>query len=687
MNDAPISSEDMIITGKSDDRTVISSALKEIGMWDNYFSQNRVRGRDDMLFLYQDQWTLTERSELQRLSKPPMTVNKMYDIFRKIVGEQRRNTPNLMIRSLTGKASQKSIDLRSDIVRSIAYDSKNDIVYQTAFSSALSRGFGAFLIYTDYESPNSFNQVIKYKAINYPERCFWDSRANDPTKSDANHAGMIHMFTHEEFRAMYPDKEIPTSFSTTSLMGLDWLTRQNIVLCDYYVKEFFTKTIVQLQNGKVMDEKEYKKLKKEYEKMVSIYPQAVTEFPMPEVHMTRRAMDNKVWLYKLSCEDVIEKKEWPSRHIPLIFVDGDSYYIDGRQYTRSFIHDAKDAQRFLNYLASDIAAQFKNSRREQWMATIKNIEGQEKIWRTPELQQGTLIYKPDLSVPGTVLKPERLPPSELPQTLLMHYQRATDDIKQILGVYDANLGAQSNDISGRAVRNRALQGAMSPTVFFDNLNRAVEQGGRVTLSLLPTIYGDERNVTVQNIDGKTRSIVLNQEMPNGQINNEISGDDYDIEAKAGPNFAVQQEAAIEMLMGLVQSNPQIFPLVADIIAKNVDVQFQQQLVERLSTLVPPNILAKEKGLPPPPPPPPDPMMQMQQAAMQQEIMLKDEELKLKQEEIEMKRMNLRFKGIELLQNAETAEARNEAEIEKAHMSMATEIAKLMANLEKTKVTE
>ena len=33
---------------------------------------------------------------------------------------------------------------------------------------------------------------------------------------------------------------------------------------------------------------------------------------------------------------------------------------------KSFIHEARDAQKFINYVGSEVAAEIKNRRREQW---------------------------------------------------------------------------------------------------------------------------------------------------------------------------------------------------------------------------------------------------------------------------------------------------------------------------------
>ncbi len=129
-----------------DEAEVLKSARDDMVLWDGYFGENSVRGKDDMNFLLRDQWSAVERSEFSRLFKPAMTFNKSYDTVKKIVGEQRKNKPDLMVRSLTGKASQKQIDLRADLVRTISYQSQNDLIYQTAFKQAMMMGYGAFEI-------------------------------------------------------------------------------------------------------------------------------------------------------------------------------------------------------------------------------------------------------------------------------------------------------------------------------------------------------------------------------------------------------------------------------------------------------------------------------------------------------------------------------------------------------------
>jgi len=345
------------------------------------------------------------------------------------------------------------------------------------------------------------------------------------------------------------------------------------------------------------------------------------------------------------------------KYLPIIFVDGDSNFINGQQYTRSFIHEAKDAQKFVNYVGSEVAAEIKNRRREQWIGTPDNILGNEQMWRNPELQNGILIAKPD---PKTGAMPNKMPPWELSQSLLQQYQRGCQDMREILG-FSENEALAGHDMSGKARRERKLEGSMSAYVYFDNLNQAIEQGGRVVLDLLPVIAGEqERHMVVSKADGRTDSVTLNKivgESENGEPirDNTLEGGDFDVEIDTGPSFAVQKDIALEFFQQTLQANPQTFPLIADLWAKNLDVQYMPQIAERFKTMVPPEILAKEEGKPmPPKQPSPQEMMAQQQMAQQQQMMaMNEQKMKIEEQQLMERAEELRIrKEKHMLEQAE-----------------------------------
>ena len=640
-----------------DENDVLTRANENLNTWNSYFNENIVRGKDDMNFVVRDQWTAIERSEFTRLFKPAMTANKLYPEIKKIVGEQRKNKPDLIVRSLTGKASQEQINLRSDLVRTISYQSQNDLVYQTAFKSALMLGHGAYQVSLDYESPRSFKKIPKFLIIPDPTMCSWDPTATKPHKGDGNYCSRRFVFSRDEFFATFPYVTNPTSFvDAYMLLDFQWQTRDTIVVCDEFVKEWYPLLIYHLSNGESVSKEEWKEREKRFEDNREFVKGSVVgeilAKEIPRIVGERQTQDYQIMHYRMIKDQIIDFSEWPSRQLPIPFVDGDSYYIEGRQYTKSYIHEARDAQKLHNYAMSELAAELKNRRREQWLGTPDNIIGYEQDWRNPELQMGILRAKPD---PKTGMMPTKQAAWEISQGIFATGQSTGQAIREILGSSESQ-DMMGKDISGKARRERKMETSMSAYVYFDNLNQAIEQGGRIVNDLLPYIIGqEERSMVISKKDGKSETITMNQKGDDGMIRNTIEAGDFDVEINTGPSFAVQKEVALEFFQETVAASPQVFNLVADLWAGNLDIQQMEQVKDRLKNLVPPDILAKEEGKEPPPkqPSPEEQAMQMQQQQHQQQMALNEQKMKIEEQQLMERAEELQIrKEKHLLEQAE-----------------------------------
>jgi hypothetical protein len=672
-----------------DELTVLDNALDDDGRWQGFFSENITRGKDDVQFLVKDQWTSVERSEFNRLFKPAMTANMIYPEVKKILAEQRQNKPDLMVRSLNGKASQDQITLRADMVRTISYQSQNDLIYQHAFKSALTMGYGAFEIGIEYENPRSFKKIISYRLIPDVTQTTFDPSAVKPHKGDGNFCSRKIPMSKQEFYATYPYAINPESYvDVRSLLDLQWHRNDAIVICDYYKKEWKPIIVYLLSNGESVTEEEWEKIKDKIKFQEEIATQSSEEVKriirneIPEIIGERQSQDFKIMHYRLLKNQVLDFSEWPSKYLPLIFVDGDSSLIEGRQYTKSFISDSKDVQKAINYNFAEIMTEIKNRRREQWLATPDNIKGYEQMWRNPEVQNGVLVAQPD---PKTGMMPVKQPPSEVPQTLLVNHQRLTQDLRVILG-FSQSENMQGIDISGKARRERKTEGSMSAYVFFDNANQAIEQGGRVVLDLLPFVYNEQRDMVITKQSGKTQTISLNDKDENGNIENAMDYGDYDIEIDTGPSFAVQKEIALEFFQQTIAAsgNPQVFSLVADLWAENLDIENGPQIVERLKTMVPPQIIAKEEGkeLPPQPPSPQEQMMQMEMQDKMQQLQERHRELNIREQQHELEKAQLLLKAKELQDRMQMDKIDKVMDIRKTNMDYTSEITRTLADLHK-----
>jgi len=678
------------------DKAILDRIYKNVNRYFRFNQHNINRCRIDRRFLFYDQWTLFERQSFQALNKPIFTYNKLYDYYRKLIGEQRFNTSNLEVSSLNGIGSQEDITLRADIIRGIEYRSKAHLAYQNAFANVVSGGMGFIRVRTDYISPKSFKQDIFIEIEKYSDRVGWDPNALTSTKTDGNFMFRYDTMNKDDFEEKYPDIPYPQSFPASyNTEYFNWGDIKGITICEYYEKQWYNFTLYQLSNGEEITKKEYNKRKKALETpeeqeaddsegiasgietynaeraqqeaanmpppmppqqpqmpgqagqpqgrpspalpqagMPGAMPSMAAQAPlitpgvevMPAIVSKRRSRDYKIICYKVISGHVIEEYEWPSCHFPFAAVMGDEVVIEGQTIVTSLVTYAKDPQRFLNFLASDTAQAAKNNRREQFLATPSNIEGFEILWKNPANQAGVLLYNPD---DKTQAPPARLPVPELPQTLLLNMQQADKDLRSIIGYpQEMNDGRAFGQLSGKAIEAQQKIGNSSNLVFFDNLKIAQEQIGRVILSLLPKVYDTERTLSIHGVDGKSKQVTVNKKIAGG-MSNDLSKGDFDVTIKAGANYAAQKEEALKILVSLAQAGgPQMFSLIADIIAKNIDIEDNIELVNRLKTLVPLDVLAKADGKPPPPPPPPSPQQQAQQMEQQMEQQLQQDKLKL-----------------------------------------------------------
>jgi hypothetical protein len=102
---------------------------------------------------------------------------------------------------------------------------------------------------------------------------------------------------------------------------------------------------------------------------------------------------------------------------------------------------------------------------------------------------------------------------------------------------------------------------------------------------------------------------------------DLTAGKYDLTVKAGPNFTTRREEAAVQMTELIRAFPQAAPLVADILARNLDWPEADKVAERFKSLVPPGA---QEGLPPQ-------IVQMIEQGKQQIAQLSQEVEKLKQD--------------------------------------------------------
>jgi hypothetical protein len=744
----------LIMAKKSE--KIAKQAKLAVEKWREYFRTNIDEYHKMHQFVLGKQWTDDEEDMLVKtLNKVPLQFNKLATLVNTLLGEQQQNTPQLEIVPLS-HCEEEVAQLRQMIVKDIMLSTDAKTVYQVAASQAFIGGFGAFIIDTDYTHEKSFDQDIVYRYIKDATRCYWDVGADLIDKTDGMYCGYLSRMTRQKFRATYgrdveqnilkdsgitqTQEEIALSVQPdTTENPFTWNDGNNITLIDHYERKMEKDTIYKLSNGQTMNQMEMDELVsssrefsanlQQQQMMMGEMAGLEGEMEMPmeadmmaaeagaeagmedmqdEEFMTlysdgepvriidsRPSTRSKIIHYKIAGQYILDKSEFPAEDLPIPFVDQNSFYDkNGKQVVRSFIKDAIDAQRYLNYLGTQSAYTLKISRYDQFMGSKKNAQGldTQAQWKDPQNVKGMLYY--DESPSGA--KPEQLRPPELSASLFQQYQRAIDDMYTSTGLYPSRLGQQGNEVSGAAIDARTRQGSYSTYVAFNSINRAITAGGKIVNQMVPRVYDSERVMSLMTPDKGRQNITVNEHADEyGEvIRNDLRKGSFEVRLQAGPSYEGQKAQALESLNMVLNANPQLLNIFADLYAENLPLVNTIEIKNRLKTIVPPEILqAGKTGEMPKEQQRIDPA---QQAAMaeaqykQEQIALKKQELEMKMQEhqtkAEMERMKLEMDILDIAAKLEEQKLRYMAEMDRTHsdnaISHADNITKLLISRHK-----
>jgi hypothetical protein len=725
--------------------------------WREYFNYNIDQYNRMYQFVMGRQWEKDEEDMLiKTFNKVPLQFNKLATLVNTLLGEQQQNTPQIEVNP-KDNCDEETAQLRTTVTKDIMLDTDAKTIYQRAGHQAFVGGFGAFIVDTDYEYERGFDQKIVYRAVKDATRCYWDISSEHENKIDGMRSGYISRMSRKKFRQIY-GKDIESkvgdvhgvvasqeeiALAVQPIQGgssdpFTWYDQDSITIIDDYSRKYVNDTLYKLSNGKELLQKELDDLiasSKEHiaqmrekesqqemmmdemsssEQFMGIPPQPnmMTEVPIKEewedvermtlydngepvrIEMSRPYKRSQIMHRKFAGDYELEKSEFPSEDLPVIFVDQNSFYDKaGKQVCRPFVIDAVDAQRYLNYLGTQCAYILKISRYDQFIGSKKNAQSldTQQQWKDPNNIKGMLTY--DESPSGA--KPEQLRPPELSASLQAQYERAVNDMYTSTGLYPSRMGQEGNEVSGKAIDARTRQGSYSTFVAFNSINRAITAGGTIVNQMIPRVYDTERVLNLMTPDKGRQNITVNQTDAYGNIKNDLKKGTFEVKLQAGPSYEGQKAEALQSLNMVLQANPQLLNIFADLYAENLPLINTIEIKNRLKTIVPPEILeaGKTGQMPQPGQAKPDPEQQRAMAEAQykqQQIELKKQELMMQMKEAEtrnqMEQMRLELDKLEIAAKLEEQKLRYMAEMDRTHsdnaISHADNITKLLMSRHK-----
>lgn len=551
---------------------------------------------NDLRFVYDENGQWDKQTLNARSGRPSYSYNRVLGAINQVIGEQRMFRPQLSIDGVDGDSDPELAEIYEGLIRNIEARSDAESTYDMAFKYAVAGGYGAWRIVTDYHDELTFDQDICIKPIHNPFTVYFDPLSQDPCKRDQMRCVIAERVSKEFYTAKY-GKESVDIMSSRDSKG--WCDEKGVRIAEFFKKVPVTKEIALMSDGRTVP---YDDDLKAIEGELEATEGAAT------VKKTRKVQTFNVEWWKVDGLNVLEGPityEW--RYIPVVKLPGRYINIEGEQKTQSLIRHAKDAQKTYNYNRTTMAETVANAPRQPYMTTPAMIKGYEKMWAGAGAENRPyLLYNPDPKAPN--MGPARVTAAEVPNALVALAAQDADDIKQATGFFDASLGRQGNEISGKGIQARQRQADVGSYEFYDNLKKAIKLTGDILVDMIPHVYDTERTVRILGLDGQEEFKKINAYDEASDKTYDLSMGRYDVTVDIGPTFSTQREESFQTLLEAASTMPVVAEIAPDLIMKNLDVPGGDELVERLRKkliaqgIVEPNEDEMEEIKPPAPDP-------------------------------------------------------------------------------------
>lgn len=648
------------------EKDLIADARAQFDMAEEAESLNRQLALEDIRFArLAEQWPDKIREQREAESRPCLTINRIPAFARQVTNDVRQNRPSINARPVGDGSDRETAELISGLIRNIEISSNADVAYDTGAEAAVYGGFGYWRVDVDYTYDDSFDLDLKILRIANPFSVYGDPKSTEADSCDWRFGFVAEWLSRDEFKRRFKGAAM-LDFDEAKGDEEPWWEEDRVRIAEWWKRDEAEDTIVKLSNGLVMPAARF---------------QANAELFTPAgitVVGERNIKSYKVVHRLISGQEVLEQKDWAGKYIPIVPVYGEEVWVENRRYFKSLFRDAKDAQRMFNFWRTAATEAVALAPKVPFIGPAGAFKGDKRKWETANVKS-----HPYIEYDGAVA-PQRQPlDMGAAAGAMSEALAAQDDMKSIMGLYDASLGQRSNETSGRAIIARQREGDTSTFHFIDNVARAIRHTGRILIDLIPSVYTGERVLRVVDEASNVSHVPIGvpvmqtpagwQKAPPDAPKDvtkifDLGAGKYDVEVRVGPGYTTRREEAALGMQAMFQANPATAQLLGDIYARMQDWPEADKVEQRLKAALPPHL----KGEAPPPE-----MQQMQAQLAQlgsaaQQLQQENQALKaqgenklieaqIKAEELQFKREELQFKREEL--QAKMVEARLEAQQE------------------------
>ena len=595
--------------------TIFQEAYDQYRRSEKWEATARTRFLDDYKFANADayngyQWPNDLRRTREVDDRPSLTLNGARQHNLQIINDAKQNKPGMKAMATGGGATYDSAQAISALFRHIEYVSDATTAYDTATHFQVHAGWGYIKVETDYCDEDSFDQEIYIRQVKDPLMVRLDCDAKEKIRGDAKWGFILEDYNKDEF-AKNPRFAKWADIATMDPVGDagDWIGDDYVRVADYYRVVEKEDTLYALPKGFGTPDFPGGFVKRSLLEgkgkhgtiaMNRAQRRALLASVEKDPTVRSRPVITRCVEWKLIIgNQIVEEKDWPGKYIPIIPVWGEETVIEGTWDCVSHTRCMLDSQRMYNYAASSAVEFMGLQTKTPWLVATESIEELETYWNEANrINTSALPFKAFREDGSAIPPPTRIAPPSAAPIYAQQMQASLQDLLMTSGQFAAQMGAQGNERSARAIGERQRQSDNATFGFPDNLAIAIRHLGRIVLDLIPHIYDTERVIQVLADDGSPIEMKLDpkaaqalqvqkaEDQVTAQHILNVNVGKYEVEADVGPNYATRREETAEAMKLILTQNPGMSAILGDIFLRALDFEHADEAAERLKRLVP-----------------------------------------------------------------------------------------------------
>ena len=564
--------------------------------WDRY-----VRARDNGHLEYIDmakrcdsfyrgeQWDEADIAALDNEGRPALTINTILPTVNTVLAEQTSRRADVQFKPRRG-GEQATADVLTKLYMQLGDANKIDWVESQVFADGLIMDRGYFDVRMDFDDHIEGEVRIKAKdpldILIDPDAKEWDPK----TWNEVFETKWMSVDEIEEVYGLKKADRLRMIAENGSTLGIDSIE---------YEENRYGDTYTGLEYGKEMPNspeelgacRAVRVVERQYRRLVKtkfyVDPQTGDQREVPEV-WGKRKIEQFADQYGLAnIEKLARKVRWTVTADLVVLHDDWSPYSDftivpyfpywrrGKPF--GMVRNLLSPQEQLNKISSQELHIVNTTANSGWIVENGSLTGM----TADDLEEHGATTGLVLEFNRGSSPPSKIPANHIPTGLDRLGLKAAANIKEISGVNDSMLGSDHQEVSGVAMQQKQVRGALMIQVPLDNLQKSRHYLAENILGLIQRFYSEERVIQVTNEDDPMKPrepMVVNEMTPEGVVINDLTIGEYDVIIGSQPARDTFDETQFAEALSLKSVG---VPVPDDMIVEYSHLKRKEELARRI----------------------------------------------------------------------------------------------------------